>query len=195
MRATLLFDMTDTEKKYTTAYGKLRRLTSTIDGQIRQISVSSSTKKFFEHINSLWMDAIAIACLNFQEKFKGIFREFMRVPLRNAGKGRDLVECRLCLPPKSLEASNQELSTKTDPTGLCHFLTVLTVTFTDIHGRNPWKSFRSDIPECFWITEPTSFRDRLTCNWCKIMWQDRGSKRSFEKRTKKKRLMFSISYL
>lgn len=33
--------MADTEKKYTTAYGRLRRLTSTIDGQIRQISVSS----------------------------------------------------------------------------------------------------------------------------------------------------------
>lgn len=32
----------ETEKKYTTAYGKLRRLTSTIDGQIRQISVSDS---------------------------------------------------------------------------------------------------------------------------------------------------------
>lgn len=35
-------DMAETEKKYTTAYGKLRRLTSTIDGQIRQISVSDS---------------------------------------------------------------------------------------------------------------------------------------------------------
>lgn len=34
--------MAETEKKYTTAYGKLRRLTSTIDGQIRQISVSGS---------------------------------------------------------------------------------------------------------------------------------------------------------
>lgn len=34
--------MAETEKKYTTAYGKLRRLTSTIDGQIRQISVSDS---------------------------------------------------------------------------------------------------------------------------------------------------------
>lgn len=31
--------MVDTEKKYSSAYGKLRRLTSTIDPQIRQISV------------------------------------------------------------------------------------------------------------------------------------------------------------
>lgn len=32
--------MADTEKKYTNEYGRLRRLTSKIDGQIRQISVS-----------------------------------------------------------------------------------------------------------------------------------------------------------
>lgn len=32
--------MEGAEKKYTHAYGQLRRLTSMIDGQIRQISVS-----------------------------------------------------------------------------------------------------------------------------------------------------------
>lgn len=32
--------MAEAEKKYTYAYGQLRRLTSTIDGQIRQLSVS-----------------------------------------------------------------------------------------------------------------------------------------------------------
>jgi len=35
--------MAETEKKYTHAYGQLRRLTSTIDGQIRQLSVSKNT--------------------------------------------------------------------------------------------------------------------------------------------------------
>ena len=39
--------MAETEKRYTHAYGQLRRLTSTIDGQIRQLSVSKSTD-FFE---------------------------------------------------------------------------------------------------------------------------------------------------
>ncbi|KAG5329287.1 CALMB protein, partial [Acromyrmex charruanus] len=34
--------MAETEKKYTHAYGQLRRLTSTIDGQIRQLSNSKS---------------------------------------------------------------------------------------------------------------------------------------------------------
>ena len=36
--------MADTEKKYTYEYGRLRRLTSKIDGQIRQISVSEVFK-------------------------------------------------------------------------------------------------------------------------------------------------------
>lgn len=37
------------EKKYTHAYGQLRRLTSTIDGQIRQLSVSKKAMARFHH--------------------------------------------------------------------------------------------------------------------------------------------------